>query len=62
MGTGRICHLAEPEIQPLGRTNKKFIRRFSFLETSSKEDGKELSDMTLAEMDVYWEQAKGREE
>lgn len=42
----------------LERTNKKFIRRFRFLEEQSKADGKELHSMTLAEMDVYWEKAK----
>lgn len=42
----------------LERTNKKFIKRFQYLEEQSKKDGKELSDMTLAEMDVYWNKAK----
>lgn len=42
----------------LERTNKKFINRFQYLEQKAKELGKELSDMTLREMDVYWEEAK----
>ncbi|WP_375325009.1 nucleoside triphosphate pyrophosphohydrolase [Flagellimonas sp. GZD32] len=42
----------------LERTNKKFIKRFQYLETKAKEAGKPISDMTLAEMDVYWEEAK----
>lgn len=42
----------------LERTNKKFIRRFQFMEQQAKEAGKQLVDMTLAEMDVYWEMAK----
>lgn len=42
----------------LERTNKKFIRRFQYLEERAKEAGKNLKDMTLAEMDVYWEEAK----
>lgn len=42
----------------LERTNKKFIKRFSYLEEQAKKDGKQLKDMTLAEMDVYWEKAK----
>jgi len=42
----------------LERTNKKFINRFQYLEQKSKELGKELSDMTLKEMDVYWNEAK----
>ncbi len=42
----------------LERTNRKFIKRFQFLESESKKDGKELGTMTLSEMDVYWERAK----
>ena len=42
----------------LERTNKKFIKRFQYLEQKAKEAGKAMSDMTLAEMDVYWEEAK----
>ena len=42
----------------LEKTNKKFIKRFQYLEEKAKESGKELQDMTLAEMDVYWNEAK----
>lgn len=42
----------------LERTNKKFIKRFQYLEEKAKVAGKTLKDMTLAEMDVYWEEAK----
>jgi len=42
----------------LERTNKKFINRFQYLESKAKEIGKTLKDMTLGEMDVYWEEAK----
>ncbi|RYC53254.1 nucleoside triphosphate pyrophosphohydrolase [Flagellimonas olearia] len=42
----------------LERTNKKFIDRFQYLEGKAKELGKTLREMTLAEMDVYWEEAK----
>lgn len=42
----------------LEKTNKKFINRFQFLETASKKEGKALSDMSLAEMDVHWEKSK----
>lgn len=45
----------------LERTNKKFIRRFTYLETESKKDGKELSKMSLPEMDYYWNKAKESE-
>jgi len=42
----------------LEQTNKKFIKRFQYLEKKSIEIQKPLSEMTLAEMDVYWNQAK----
>jgi len=42
----------------LERTNKKFIKRFQYLENKAKENGKALKDMTLGEMDVFWEEAK----
>jgi len=42
----------------LERTNKKFIKRFTYLESKAAELGKNLSDMTLAEMDIFWEEAK----
>ena len=42
----------------LERTNKKFIKRFQYLEKKAKGLQKSLSEMTLAEMDVYWDEAK----
>ena len=47
----------DPE-SALERTNKKFIKRFQYLEQKSKDLNKPLSEMTLVEMDVYWEEAK----
>ncbi|WP_432411113.1 nucleoside triphosphate pyrophosphohydrolase [Rasiella sp. SM2506] len=47
----------DPE-NALERTNKKFIKRFQYLEGKAKEQGKALRDMTLAEMDGYWNEAK----
>ncbi len=44
--------------EALERTNLKFIKRFQYLETAAKNNGKALSEMTLAEMDVYWNEAK----
>jgi XTP/dITP diphosphohydrolase len=44
--------------EALERTNKKFIYRFKYLEEAAKKSGKQLSEMTLAEMDVYWNEAK----
>ena len=42
----------------LERTNRRFISRFKHLEKAVNAEGKNLHDMTLAEMDVYWEKAK----
>ncbi|CAG2532186.1 XTP/dITP diphosphohydrolase [Maribacter dokdonensis] len=42
----------------LERTNKKFIKRFQYLENSAKDIGKDMKDMTLEEMDIYWNKAK----
>lgn len=50
-------HEINPE-DALERTNKKFIKRFQYLENEAAKAGKQLSDMTLAEMDVYWNKAK----
>lgn len=47
----------DPE-NALERTNLKFIKRFQYLENKAKEEGKALKDMTLAEMDVHWNEAK----
>jgi len=46
----------------LERTNRKFIRRFNFLEAYAKEQGRSLKEMTLAEMDEIWNKAKKRDE
>lgn len=42
----------------LEKTNRKFIKRFQYLESKSAELGKKLQDMTLAEMDIFWNEAK----
>lgn len=47
----------DPE-EALERTNKKFIKRFQYLESESAKDGKKMGEMSLAEMDVYWNMAK----
>lgn len=49
------------EVNPedaLERTNKKFIQRFQQMEEILKEERKDLSDMTLSEIDMYWKQVK----
>ncbi|OGW48949.1 MAG: nucleoside triphosphate pyrophosphohydrolase [Nitrospirae bacterium RBG_19FT_COMBO_42_15] len=51
------------EINPedaLRKTISKFISRFRYIEEKAKEAKRELSDMTLEEMDKYWDEAKGR--
>jgi len=52
----RFLHI-HPE-DALEKTNRKFIRRFQLLEKMVREDGRNLTDMSLAEMDKYWEKAK----
>ncbi|MDM1296430.1 nucleoside triphosphate pyrophosphohydrolase [Sphingobacterium sp. N143] len=42
----------------LERTNKKFIQRFTYLEQKAAENQRQLQDMTLEEMDIYWNEAK----
>ena len=44
--------------QALERTNLKFITRFNYLEEKARGNGKSLNDMTLQEMDIYWNEAK----
>jgi len=44
--------------EAMERTNKKFIKRFQYLEKESTKDGLKLSEMSLDEMDVYWNKAK----
>lgn len=46
----------------LEKTNKKFIRRFSYIETETTKAGKTLNELTLAEMDKLWNEAKKLEE
>jgi XTP/dITP diphosphohydrolase len=42
----------------LEKTNRKFIKRFQYLESKAAENGKQLHDMSLDEMDVFWNEAK----
>ena len=44
--------------EALERTNRKFISRFQYLEQAAGRAGQPLTSLTLAEMDVYWEEAK----
>ena len=52
----RFLHI-HPE-DALEKTNRKFMNRFQLLEKMVKEDSRQLTDMSLEEMDVYWERAK----
>ncbi len=45
----------------LEKTNRKFIRRFGYVEEKAKEEGKNIQEMTLEEMDEYWDEAKKKE-
>src|SRR5690554_6548866 len=47
--------------EALEKTNRKFIHRFGYLEQAAKSLGKSLEDMSLAEMDVLWNEAKNSE-
>ena len=49
----------DPE-SALERTNKKFIRRFQYLEEAAKAAGRDLDEMSLSEMDRYWDEAKAK--
>ena len=58
----RIANFVEvnPE-DALRRTIKKFDQRFRYIEAAAARQGKKLSDMSLAEMDVFWEEVKKSE-
>ena len=63
MGVGDLESLESESIdidpeEALERTNLKFIKRFQYLEAESKKDGKSIGEMSLEEMDHYWEKAK----
>ena len=47
----------DPE-SALERTNKKFIKRFRYLEEEAKKNGESLKDLSLEQMEVYWNQSK----
>ncbi|MBO4905425.1 MAG: nucleoside triphosphate pyrophosphohydrolase [Bacteroidaceae bacterium] len=59
INAARLYHL-NPD-NALERTNRKFIRRFTYLEEHSIREGKPLTEMTLEEMDKLWNEAKAQE-
>ena len=56
INAGRLYHI-NPD-NALERTNRKFIRRFNYVEQHSIRQGRSLKDMTLGEMDALWNEAK----
>ena len=60
INAARLYHI-NPD-NALERTNLKFIRRFTYLEEHSIRQGRPLTDMTLAEMDAIWNEAKKLED
>ena len=50
-------HKINPELA-LERTNKKFIKRFKYIEESAKKEGKVINELTLDQMEVFWNKAK----
>ena len=59
INAARLYHI-NPD-NALEHTNQKFIRRFNYVEQRAKEMNLQLKDMTLAQMDALWEEAKGEE-
>ena len=59
VNAARLYHL-NPDTA-LEHTNSKFKRRFTYVELRARESGRDLNDMSLAEMDALWEEAKAKE-
>jgi len=56
INAARLYHL-NPD-NALESTNRKFISRFTYIEKQAKKQGREIADLTLAEMDKLWNEAK----
>ncbi|HUI33005.1 MAG TPA: nucleoside triphosphate pyrophosphohydrolase, partial [Dysgonamonadaceae bacterium] len=56
VNAARLYHV-NPD-NALERTNRKFIKRFNYLEKEAKQNGRNLKDMTLSEMEEIWQEAK----
>ena len=59
INAGRLYHISPDNA--LEHTNQKFIRRFNYVEQKAKEQGLRIKDMTLAQMDALWNEAKSLE-
>ena len=58
-----VCRLCEKEPDlALQKSTEKFLRRFEIMENLIKNDGKSIKDLTLSEMNVYWEHGKCSEQ
>lgn len=60
INAARLYHL-NPD-NALERANKKFISRFTYIENKAREEGRSIKDLTLEEMDNYWDEAKKKEQ
>ena len=56
INAARLYHITPDTALEL--TNQKFISRFNYVEQQAKEQGRDLKDLTLEEMDRFWEEAK----
>lgn len=59
INAARLYHI-NPD-NALERANKKFISRFTYIENKAKEDGRNIKELTIDEMDKYWNEAKKKE-
>lgn len=58
INAGRLYHI-NPD-NALERTNRKFIHRFNYVEQRMKESGKTWKELTLGDMDAWWNEAKDK--
>ena len=59
INAARLYHINPDDA--LERTNRKFIRRFNYVEAETIKKGKALKDLSLVEMDILWNEAKEKE-
>lgn len=59
VNAARLYHI-NPDTA-LEKTNRKFINRFTYIEQKAKQQGRNIKDLTLAEMDTLWNEAKSQE-
>ena len=59
INAARLYHINPDDA--LERTNRKFIRRFNYVEAETIKKGKTLKDLSLVDMDILWNEAKRKE-